>query len=258
MPRTAVRDMGWVKLDDNFFSNPKVVRVSKDAKVLYLAALCYAGASLTDGLIPSGALPILAAQVGVKSTKKAVDELIRAGLWIAADDDYAIHDYLEHNTSASHVREKREQAKERMQRKRSQNVRANTTRTSQDVREPETEAETETEKNTPHTPQGGADPDADPDTDETDDLTYSDEFEAFMRVYPKRVGKGAAWRAWKKLRPSKTLQRRMAEAVKAQSTWPDWQRDNGKYIPHPSTWINQARWDDEPPQAISTIRRLVV
>ena len=24
-----------------------------------------------------------------------------------------------------------------------------------------------------------------------------------------------------------------------------WQRDNGQYIPHPATWLNQGRWDDE-------------
>lgn len=89
-------------------------------------------------------------------------------------------------------------------------------------------------------------------------MEYSPEFEAFLAAYPKRVGKGAAWKAWQRLRPSKALQSRMIEAAKAQSTWPQWQRENGKYIPNPATWINQARWDDEPPQAASPIRRLVV
>lgn len=138
--------MGWVKLDDNFFGNKKVVQVSRDAKVLYLAGLCYAGASLTDGVIPSGALPILAAQTGIRSPKKYIDELIRVGLWIDEPDGYAIHDYLEHNTSASDVQVKRDQARERMQRHRSRNVRANNERSSRNVREPETEIETDTER----------------------------------------------------------------------------------------------------------------
>ena len=25
-------------------------------------------------------------------------------------------------------------------------------------------------------------------------------------------------------------------------------RDQGKYIPNPSTWLNQGRWKDEPPE----------
>ena len=25
----------------------------------------------------------------------------------------------------------------------------------------------------------------------------------------------------------------------------DWKKQNGKYIPYPSTWLNQKRWEDE-------------
>ena len=25
----------------------------------------------------------------------------------------------------------------------------------------------------------------------------------------------------------------------------DWQKENGKYIPYPSTWLNNKRWEDE-------------
>ena len=25
----------------------------------------------------------------------------------------------------------------------------------------------------------------------------------------------------------------------------EWKKDNGKYIPHPSTWLNQRRWEDD-------------
>lgn len=53
--------MAWVKLDDGFFRNPKVVSVGKDAKFLYVAALCYCGANITDGRIPAGALRLIAA-----------------------------------------------------------------------------------------------------------------------------------------------------------------------------------------------------
>ena len=24
-----------------------------------------------------------------------------------------------------------------------------------------------------------------------------------------------------------------------------WNRDNGQFIPHPATWLNQRRWEDE-------------
>jgi hypothetical protein len=34
-------------------------------------------------------------------------------------------------------------------------------------------------------------------------------------------------------------------AVEAQKKSKQWQKDDGQYIPNPSTWLNQGRWDDE-------------
>jgi len=28
-----------------------------------------------------------------------------------------------------------------------------------------------------------------------------------------------------------------------------WQRDGGQFIPHPATWLNGRRWEDQPPEA---------
>ena len=129
--------MAWVKLDDGFFNNQKIVSVSKDAKIIYLAALCHAGATLSDGFIPRNAVAILAAQCDVRSANKAIAELVEARLWKQVDGGFSIHDYLEHNTSSQEVDAKQEAARERMRRKRSQNVRANNERSSQEVRVPE-------------------------------------------------------------------------------------------------------------------------
>lgn len=155
--------MSWVKLEDGFFNNRKIVSVSKDAKLVYLAGLCYAGGALTDGLIPGNAVAILAAQCDVKSAAKVAKELVAAGLWHEEDGGYQVHDYLEHNESSQNVRAKQDAARERMQRNRSQNVRANKQRTSREVRLPDTDIDTDTELTTtnvvvgaqaPETPSG--------------------------------------------------------------------------------------------------------
>jgi hypothetical protein len=39
---------------------------------------------------------------------------------------------------------------------------------------------------------------------------------------------------------------RIMTALDAQCAWPQWTREGGRFIPHPSTWLNQGRWDDEP------------
>lgn len=71
-------------------------------------------------------------------------------------------------------------------------------------------------------------------------------FERFWQAYPKRKGKDAAWRAWQRRDPDDALTDTMVDSVRHQCRDPDWLKDGGKFIPHPATWLNQARWEDEP------------
>lgn len=68
-------------------------------------------------------------------------------------------------------------------------------------------------------------------------------FEEFWAAYPKKVGKKDAYRAFSKL--SKADWPKLAPAIEAQKNSKQWQKDEGQYIPNPSTWLNQGRWDDD-------------
>lgn len=70
-------------------------------------------------------------------------------------------------------------------------------------------------------------------------------FDAFWKSYPRKIGKGAARKSWDKIKPSESLLAKIIFAVEQQKKSADWQKENGKYIPHPTTWLNQERWDDE-------------
>ena len=74
---------------------------------------------------------------------------------------------------------------------------------------------------------------------------YSEEFESFWRCYPKKIGKGKAFEAWKKLKPP--LQT-CIEQIEAMRISDDWLKEVGQFIPHPTTWLNGRRWDDEKPK----------
>lgn len=74
---------------------------------------------------------------------------------------------------------------------------------------------------------------------------YSADFLAFWAAYPKKVGKGAAAKAFGKVKGAKQLLPAMLAAIEAQAKSDQWHRDNGQYIPNPSTWLNQRRWEDE-------------
>lgn len=70
-------------------------------------------------------------------------------------------------------------------------------------------------------------------------------FDLFWSTFPRKIGKGAAELTWKKLKPDATLQACIIQAVKAQCKSEQWRRDQGQFIPHPATWLNGKRWEDE-------------
>lgn len=80
-------------------------------------------------------------------------------------------------------------------------------------------------------------------------------FEEYWGECPKKMGKGAAEKAWMKIRPDKELFEKIMSALRAMKQTEQWQRDNGRYIPMPSTWLNQRRWEDEIPDGWETSTR---
>lgn len=80
------------------------------------------------------------------------------------------------------------------------------------------------------------------------DRTQNDAlFDAFWRAYPRKIGKAAAMKSWKKIRMNEQLFHKIMTAVEQAKHSAQWQQNNGQYIPHPTTWLNQGRWDDEMP-----------
>lgn len=70
-------------------------------------------------------------------------------------------------------------------------------------------------------------------------------FDLFWAAYPKKKSKDDARRAWHKRRPDDALLAVMLRAIERQQHSPDWQREGGRFVPHPATWLNDGRWMDE-------------
>ena len=102
----------WVKLDDEFFDNPKVARLSDKGQLLYIASLTYSAKHLTDGCLLERGVRI--AKALVNATDKTVKELVEGGLWEPGEGCYAIHDWAKYNPPAAKVRAEREAARKRM------------------------------------------------------------------------------------------------------------------------------------------------
>ncbi len=130
----------WFKMEDDWLDNPKVARhLTPLGVAMFIAGITYASRNLTDGLLPSRAIPRLLTWDGIAVFDEAKEqseyvvgtrvngwyivntEMVPSGLWHDADsarvcpslvckkgpaptdDDYVIHDYLGHQRSRQEV-----------------------------------------------------------------------------------------------------------------------------------------------------------
>jgi len=66
-------------------------------------------------------------------------------------------------------------------------------------------------------------------------------FSIFWNAYPRKIGKGNALKAWKKL--TTTEKDKAIGVIPQHIASKQWQ--DSQFIPHPSTWLNRSGWDDE-------------
>lgn len=103
--------MAWFKVDDRFYSHPKVLGVPMRSLGLWVLAGAWSADQLTDGFIPKTALPML-------NGAKAADAkpLVDAGLWVVVDGGWQFHDWHDMQPSRQEVLDKRDREREKKQR----------------------------------------------------------------------------------------------------------------------------------------------
>ena len=199
--------MTWIKLDDSLPNNPKILPLSDGAFRLYIEGLCYANQYLTDGYLANAVL-IRLDQGGNR------DELVWAKLWIESEDGICINDYTEHQSSKADVEAKKEQVRDRVQRFRSKSNAVGNA----DVTLSETEYRNRIQN------------------------TDTEAFDRFWSVYPRKAGKQDAQRSFERALKAATLD----EILGGAQRYADDPNRVAQFTAHPSTWLNQGRWSDEP------------
>jgi hypothetical protein len=250
--------MTWVKIDDQFPDHPKIERAGPEAAWLYVAGLCYCAQYLTDGLIPKTRVPRLTAHA---DGERLADRLVDAGLWEDRGEDYEVHDYLDFQPSGEEARaRKRELSEKRAEAgKRGAEARWNGKHGKPDGKEPSPlpsplPSDVDGKRHgKPMAPSPSPSPSQIPTSTDLDHSPASptpgpDLFtDEFWPAYPRKVGKPKALAAWK----SATKRTDPAVIVAGLEAWlPYWEaKGEPEFIPHPTTWLNQERWADTPPQA---------
>lgn len=75
-------------------------------------------------------------------------------------------------------------------------------------------------------------------------IKYPAGFVRFWDAYPRKVAKREALKAWDRLKPTDRDVEDILQAIDRQKRSQEWRKDHGEFIPHPSTWLNQGRWED--------------
>lgn len=70
---------------------------------------------------------------------------------------------------------------------------------------------------------------------------YIDRFNEFWKAYPRKVAKPNAMKAWLKIKPDDALVKTIIDAIKRQGLCDK----EIQFVPHPATWLNSRRWEDE-------------
>lgn len=101
----------YVKVHDGLPDHPKVIEAGGEAGWLYICGLAYSSRQLTDGVLLKRLVPRL---TDSSKSEASASALVRVGLWHEGEhdcpscpatgpDSYIIHDYLDHQRSASEV-----------------------------------------------------------------------------------------------------------------------------------------------------------
>ncbi|MGN1370621.1 MAG: phage replisome organizer N-terminal domain-containing protein [Aristaeellaceae bacterium] len=229
-------EVKWIKISTGLFDDDKIklIRSMPDGEsmiVIWLQLLILAGKVNQDGMlvVTNTEIPytneMLSTHFGMNlnTVIMAISTFTRFGMIEIIDDIYHVTNWSKYQTkddvdeSVDNSREK-ERLRKKAQRERKKAL-----------------------------PQGDGAPPLPP--AQPKETPLQRRFERFWEAYPRKVGKGAAEKSFSKIKPSEELTDIMIKAVEAAKRSPQWMKDGGQFIPHPATWLNQKRWEDEIPQA---------
>lgn len=77
-------------------------------------------------------------------------------------------------------------------------------------------------------------------------------FDEFWECYPKKQDKESAKSEYFALCPTPQIHEKIINALKKQKKTEEWQREKGRFIPHPAKWLKGKRWEDKTENTFST------
>ena len=251
--------MGWVRVDDAFYDHHKFINAGPLGVAQWIAGLAWCNRNLKDGFIPTskahglldwdGLLLILSEGAGFANSENVDGEivsaiLVDAGLWEKTPKGYVVHDYHDFQPTADEVRERQEETREsRIRAGQQRAAGASRTTGGQFKTAGQTStASTATSTTASTTTSGSPAPTPNPTPIVKNTRPFEDDFEQAWREYPKKAGKGQAFRAYQSRRRAGRDPQLLFTATCNYAKWVKAQGTKDRYIKHGSTFFGP----DEP------------
>jgi len=210
----------WIKMRADLATSPKVVRIASALRADRLrvigglhAVWCLFDVHSTDGKLDGYTTDALDELVGFPGFASAMVSVE----WLVEDGEALMAPRFDEHNGQSAKRRCMETERKREARKKSA-VDADELRSREEKRREE--------KN-------------------KDQKPLFDAFESFWKMYPAKKGKTPARKAWAKAARSPEVIQQIMQGLANHLTCRQWTKDGGEYIPNPSSWLNQERWNDE-------------
>lgn len=91
--------MPWVRFEDTFDQHPKVIGLSDAAYRMWTRAIAYCSRNLTDAFLSRAA----AKELRPGDWARCAGQLIKVGLFEAAESGYLVHDYHDYQPTKQRV-----------------------------------------------------------------------------------------------------------------------------------------------------------
>lgn len=242
----------WLKLKDDFFRDKRIKKLRRIAggdtyTVIYLKMQLLSiknnGVLIYEGVEENFAEELaLELDEDTENVKVTLAFLHGNGMIEETDTNHflmteTIKCIGSESTSAERVRKHREKKAQKM-------LQCNTDVTASNTeieKERELELDKEKDKETDLLPNGN-----DTERNKAEVISYEETaFNEFWSAYPKKVNKKGCYKSFCKIKNLKEEMPLILDALERFKNSKGWQKDNGQFIPHPTTFINQERWKDE-------------
>lgn len=231
------------QVDPDFYDHPKVLGMSDAAVSLWTRAGSYSVAKSTDGFVAETVLVH-----ALRSTLEVADELVHRGLWQRRKGGFQFHEWSKRNLTKERIEADREADRDRKRAERESARQKRKTQVNGHSVRPDTD----------RTP-GGLLSDSEGIPGSSVSLSVSEssknpsspaaratgedvEFDRFWSVYPRKVGKGEARKAWARLRKRGVDPE---ELIAGAIRYRDDPKRKPDYTKHPGPWLNAERWTDQ-------------